>query len=45
MFFKNPKRPKNFEIAKPFYFWQTVSKISNLADLTFKKASSYCCRP
>ncbi len=30
------KRPKNVQIAKPFYFWSTVSKKPNLADL--KKA-------
>ncbi len=26
------------KMAKPFYFWQTVSKRPNLADLAFKKA-------
>jgi len=25
-------------MAKPFYFWQTVSKRPNWADLAFKKA-------
>jgi len=32
------KRPKNGQMAKPFYFWQTVSKRPNLVDLAFKKA-------
>ncbi len=32
------KEQKNCEMAKPFYFWQTVSKRPNLEDLAFKKA-------
>ena len=26
IFFNFQKRPKNAQMAKPFYFWQTVSK-------------------
>jgi len=32
-----PKRPKNGQMAKQFYFWQTDSKKPNLVDLAFKK--------
>jgi len=38
LFVKIQKRPKNGQMAKPFYFWQTVSKRPNWADLAFKKA-------
>jgi len=37
------KRPKNGQMAKPFYFWQTVSKRPILADLAFKKAKWQPC--
>ncbi len=36
---------KNGKMAKPFYFWQTVSKRPNLADLTFKTAKWQPCLP
>jgi len=34
---QHSKRPKNGQMAKPFYFWQTVSKRPNLADLAFNR--------
>jgi len=37
------KRPKNGQMAKPFYFWKTVSKRPNWADLAFKKAKWQPC--
>ena len=38
IFFNIYKRPKTGQMAKPFYFWQTVSKKANSADLAFLKA-------
>jgi len=37
------KKAKNGQMAKPFYFWQTVSKRPNWADLAFKKAKWQPC--
>ncbi len=34
---------KKGQMAKPFYFWQTVSKRQNLEDLAFKKAKWQPC--
>jgi hypothetical protein len=36
-FCQHSKKAKNGQMAKPFYFWQTVSKWPNLADLDFKR--------
>jgi len=32
------KRPKNGQMAKLFYFWQTVSKKAKFGRFAFKKA-------
>ncbi len=36
-FCQHSKRSKNGQMAKPFYFWQTVSKRPNLVDLALKR--------
>jgi len=38
IFFSNKKMPK---MAKPFYFWQTVSKMPNGSPVIMGKSSSF----